>query len=152
MVRGVTIRGGWAARFVLNGVDVRVYDPAPNAVYRLQQLRPAARRAYQRLTQGSLPAEVVENLADAVRNVELVQEFVPEQHVEAEHLTISVLEAKRDDAWWSYYRSYAHIATASERRSRCVNELYSTVFPSSSTSQLRPHCQWSSIATVRIRI
>ncbi|WP_407193159.1 3-hydroxyacyl-CoA dehydrogenase NAD-binding domain-containing protein [Bradyrhizobium sp. STM 3566] len=29
LVGGGTIGGGWAARFVLNGVDVRVYDPAP---------------------------------------------------------------------------------------------------------------------------
>lgn len=121
LVGGGTIGGGWAARFVLNGVDVRVYDPAPIAVDRLQQILSAARRAYQRLTQGPLPAKggltVVETLADAVRNVELAQESVPEQQVEAEHLTISELETKHDDSLVQYCRGYAHTATAPVRRS-----------------------------------
>lgn len=34
---GGAIGGGWAARFVLNGVNVRLYDPAPNALDRVSQ-------------------------------------------------------------------------------------------------------------------
>ncbi|WP_461195540.1 3-hydroxyacyl-CoA dehydrogenase NAD-binding domain-containing protein [Bradyrhizobium sp. UFLA06-06] len=77
------IGGGWAARLVLNGVDVRLYDPAPDAVERVQETLANARRAYGRLTQVPLPAEgaltVVESVADAVRGVELVQESAPER-------------------------------------------------------------------------
>lgn len=77
------IGGGWAARFMLNGVDVRLYDPAPGAVNRVQDRLTKARRAYGRLTQISLPAEgsltVVNTVAEAVRDVELVQESAPER-------------------------------------------------------------------------
>ena len=31
LLGGGVIGGGWAARFLLNGVDVRLYDPAPEA-------------------------------------------------------------------------------------------------------------------------
>ena len=31
LLGGGVIGGGWAARFALNGVDVRLYDPAPEA-------------------------------------------------------------------------------------------------------------------------
>ncbi|WP_051057116.1 3-hydroxyacyl-CoA dehydrogenase NAD-binding domain-containing protein [Bradyrhizobium yuanmingense] len=83
LLGGGTIGGGWAARFVLNGVDVRVYDPAPGAVDRVQGILSGARRAYQRLTQAPLPTEgaltVVKTVGDAVRDVELVQESVPER-------------------------------------------------------------------------
>lgn len=77
-----TIGGGWAARFVLNGVEVQLYDPAPAAVEKVRQQITNARRAYRRLTRGPLPPEgrlsVAESVADAVRGVELVQESVPE--------------------------------------------------------------------------
>ena len=33
------IGGGWAARFVLNGVDVRLYDPDPEAERKVGEVR-----------------------------------------------------------------------------------------------------------------
>ncbi|MDH2348947.1 3-hydroxyacyl-CoA dehydrogenase NAD-binding domain-containing protein [Bradyrhizobium sp. SSUT77] len=83
LLGGGLIGGGWAARFMLNGVDVRLYSPSASAVERVQKILLKARRAYQRLTQVPLPAEgslvVVESVADAVRDVELVQESAPER-------------------------------------------------------------------------
>ncbi|MGY4230298.1 carnitine 3-dehydrogenase [Bradyrhizobium sp. USDA 4503] len=83
LLGGGAIGGGWAARFLLNGVDVRLHDPAPGAVERVQQQLDHARRAYRRLTQVPLPAEgaltVVDSVADAVHGVELVQESAPER-------------------------------------------------------------------------
>lgn len=77
------IGGGWAARFILNGVDVRVYGRSPSAVERLQERLAKARRAYRRLTQVPLPSEgsltVVKSVADAVQGVELVLESAPER-------------------------------------------------------------------------
>ncbi|NOJ44651.1 3-hydroxyacyl-CoA dehydrogenase NAD-binding domain-containing protein, partial [Bradyrhizobium australiense] len=77
------IGGGWAARFVLNGVDVRLRDPAPGAVEKVQHQIDSARRAYRRLTRVPLPPEgrlsVAESVADAVQGVELVQESAPER-------------------------------------------------------------------------
>ncbi|MEY9981516.1 carnitine 3-dehydrogenase [Bradyrhizobium yuanmingense] len=79
---GGVIGGGWAARFILNGVDVRLYDPAPNVAESVQKMLANARRAYRRLTDVPLPAEgaltIVDSVADAVHGVDLVQESVPE--------------------------------------------------------------------------
>jgi len=83
LLGGGVIGGGWAARFILNGVDVRLYDPAPDAVEYVQKVLADARRAYRQLTLVTLPPEgsltVVELVADAVRGVDLVQESAPER-------------------------------------------------------------------------
>ncbi|MHC4046096.1 3-hydroxyacyl-CoA dehydrogenase NAD-binding domain-containing protein [Bradyrhizobium sp. 23AC] len=83
LLGGGVIGGGWAARFILNGVSVRLHDPAPGAVEKVQQQISNARRAYRRLTRLPLPPEgvlsVVDSVADAVRDVELVQESAPER-------------------------------------------------------------------------
>lgn len=83
LLGGGVIGCGWAARFVLNGLHVQLYDPAPGSVERLQEVLANARRAYRRLTMVPLPVEgsvtVVDTVADAVRGVELVQECAPER-------------------------------------------------------------------------
>lgn len=83
LLGGGVIGGGWAARFMLNGVHVQLYGPSAGAVERVQKILLKARRAYRRLTQAPLPAEgslmAVGSVADAVRNVELVQECAPER-------------------------------------------------------------------------
>lgn len=88
-LRAVGVLGGgiigsaWAARFVLNGVDVRLYARSPAAEDRVRKVLVRARRAYQRLTSAPLPAEgaltAVHSVAEAVRGVELVQESAPER-------------------------------------------------------------------------
>ncbi|NLS74768.1 3-hydroxyacyl-CoA dehydrogenase [Bradyrhizobium brasilense] len=83
LLGGGVIGGGWAARFLLNGVDVRLYGPSSAAIERVLKMLSNARRVYQQLTQVPLPAEgaltVVDSVADAVRGVELVQESAPER-------------------------------------------------------------------------
>ncbi|MDA9535769.1 hypothetical protein ACM41_05675 [Bradyrhizobium sp. CCBAU 21362] len=83
LLGGGVIGGGWAARFLLNGVDVRLYDPAPGALDQVQRILANARRAYRRLTQVTLPTEgalnLVQSIEDAVFGVELVQESAPER-------------------------------------------------------------------------
>ncbi|RZM98041.1 carnitine 3-dehydrogenase [Bradyrhizobium genosp. SA-3] len=83
LLGGGVIGGGWAARFILNGVDVRLYDPAPNAVEYVQKMVAKARRAYRRLTLAPLPAEgaltAVDSVSEAVCGVDLVQESAPER-------------------------------------------------------------------------
>lgn len=83
LLGGGVIGSGWAARFMLNGVDVRLYGPSPAAVERAHRVLDRARRAYRRLTLVSLPAEgaltVVDSVAEAVHDVELVQENAPER-------------------------------------------------------------------------
>ena len=57
LLGGGVIGGGWAARFVLNGVEVRLFDPDPEAARKVDAMLDNARRAYRRLTLAPLPAE-----------------------------------------------------------------------------------------------
>ena len=77
------IGAGWAARFVLNGGDVRLYDPAPEARTRVLEVLADARAAYRQLTLAPLPPEgelrIVDSVEEAVEGAELVQESAPER-------------------------------------------------------------------------
>ena len=79
LLGGGVIGAGWAARFLLNGVDVQLYDPTPSSV---DDVLANARRAYARLTLAPLPVEgtlvMCTSVEDAVGGVELVQESAPE--------------------------------------------------------------------------
>jgi carnitine 3-dehydrogenase len=83
LVGGGVIGAGWAARFALNGSDVRLYDPSPEAAARAAQVLDDARAAYRRLTLAPLPPEgelrVVASAEEAVAEAELVQESAPER-------------------------------------------------------------------------
>ena len=57
LLGGGIIGGGFAARFVLDGADIKLYDPAPNAEESLQKMLAAGRRAYRALTYVPLPPE-----------------------------------------------------------------------------------------------
>src|SRR5919106_4972286 len=57
LLGGGVIGGGWAARFLLNGVDVRIFDPDPEAARRVEAMLANARGAYRKLTLAPLPAE-----------------------------------------------------------------------------------------------
>ena len=50
LVGGGVIGGGWAARFLLNGIDVRMFDPDPDAPRKIGEIVDNARRAFGRLT------------------------------------------------------------------------------------------------------
>jgi carnitine 3-dehydrogenase len=77
------IGGGWAARFLLNGVDVKLYDPDPDTPRKVAEMLANARRAYGRLTLAHLPAEgrlsYVESPEEAATGTGLVQESAPER-------------------------------------------------------------------------
>lgn len=83
LLGGGVIGGGWAARFVLHGVDVRVYDPDPNTERKVRGMLDNARRAWRRLTLMPLPAEgtmtVVRTVEAAVDGAGFVQESAPER-------------------------------------------------------------------------
>src|SRR3954454_5967589 len=83
LLGGGVIGGGWAARFVLNGVDVRLYDPAPDAEQAVGEVLDKARRAMRRLTLAPLPPEGTLTLVDtpeaAVEGADFVQESAPER-------------------------------------------------------------------------
>jgi carnitine 3-dehydrogenase len=83
LLGGGVIGAGWAARFALNGIDVRLYDPSPQAPAGVEAVLANARRAYERLTLAPLPAEgrvsFVESVEAAVEGASLVQESAPER-------------------------------------------------------------------------
>jgi carnitine 3-dehydrogenase len=83
LLGGGVIGGGWAARFVLNGVDVRLYDPASDAERAVGEVLDNARRAMRRLTLAPLPPEGTLTLVDtpeaAVEGADFVQESAPER-------------------------------------------------------------------------
>ncbi|HLY48463.1 MAG TPA: carnitine 3-dehydrogenase, partial [Solirubrobacteraceae bacterium] len=83
LLGGGVIGGGWAARLLLNGVDVRLYDPDERARPRIAEILAGARRAYGRLTLVPLPPEgrmtFAASLEEAVAGADLVQESVPER-------------------------------------------------------------------------
>ena len=83
LLGGGVIGAGWAARFLLNGCDVRLYDPAPGTRDGAADVLANARAAYEQLTLAPLPPEgelrLVDSVEEAVAGVQLVQESAPEQ-------------------------------------------------------------------------
>ena len=83
LLGGGVIGAGWAARFVLNGSDVRLYDPFPEAAARATRVLEDARTAFRQLTLAPLPAEgelrIVDSVEEAVAAADLVQESAPER-------------------------------------------------------------------------
>ncbi len=77
------IGGGWGARLLIAGVDVRLFDPAPAAERTVTASLERARRAWRRLTPAPLPAEgrltVHDTVAEAVSGAQLIQESAPER-------------------------------------------------------------------------
>jgi carnitine 3-dehydrogenase len=83
LLGGGVIGAGWAARFVLNGCDVRLYDPGPGARDRVAEVVADARAAFEQLTLAPLPPEgelrIVDSVEEAVAGAYLVQESAPER-------------------------------------------------------------------------
>jgi len=83
LLGGGVIGGGWAARFMLNGVDVALFDPDPDAPRKVGEVIAGARRAYAKLTMAPLPAEgsltFVATPEEAVAGADFVQESAPER-------------------------------------------------------------------------
>ncbi len=89
IIGGGVIGGGWAARFLLMGWDVALYDPSPDALARVDRVLDQARYALPMLYDTALPAEGTLSRAasvdEAVAGADYIQESVPER-----------LELKRD--------------------------------------------------------
>ncbi len=83
IIGGGVIGGGWAARFLLNGWNVRVFDPDPQAERKLGEVLDNARRALPMLYDCALPDEGTltfsSSIAEAVTGADWVQESVTER-------------------------------------------------------------------------
>ncbi|MEW2914614.1 carnitine 3-dehydrogenase [Leisingera sp. JC11] len=83
IIGGGVIGGGWAARFLLNGWNVRVFDPDPEAERKIGEVLANARRSLPSLYDKALPAEGAltfhADMAEAVADAAWIQESVPER-------------------------------------------------------------------------
>ncbi|OQP87801.1 carnitine 3-dehydrogenase [Rhizobium rhizosphaerae] len=82
-IGGGVIGGAWAARFVLAGIDTRIYDPHPEAERIIGEVMANAERAYAMLTTAPLPPRgkliFCKSLREAVEVADWIQESVPER-------------------------------------------------------------------------
>ncbi|MYF06620.1 MAG: L-carnitine dehydrogenase, partial [Rhodospirillaceae bacterium] len=82
-IGGGVIGGGWAARFALNGIDVAICDPDPDAERKTRAMLENAERAFAKLFCDDRPAlgalRFAGSVAEAVDGAGFVQESVPER-------------------------------------------------------------------------
>ena len=83
IIGGGVIGGGWAARFLLNGWDVGVFDPDPEAARKIDAVMSNARLALPALSDVPMPPEgkltFHDTIGEAVEGAEYVQESVSER-------------------------------------------------------------------------
>ena len=99
---GGVIGCGWAARFLLMGWDVRVFDPDPEAERKINEVLANARRSLPGLSDTAMPDEGAlsfhADLAEAVAPADWIQESVPER-LEIKHKVFAQVQAAcREDA------------------------------------------------------
>lgn len=99
IIGGGVIGGGWAARFLLHGWDVRVFDPDPEAKRKIGEVLDNARRSLPGLSDAALPPEgrlsFHDDMSDAVAGAVWIQESVPER-LELKHKVFGALQAACD--------------------------------------------------------
>ncbi|MCX7670600.1 MAG: 3-hydroxyacyl-CoA dehydrogenase NAD-binding domain-containing protein, partial [Anaerolineae bacterium] len=94
-VGGGVIGAGWVARLVLNGIDVSIFDPDPEAERKVNAVMKNARAAYRQMAP-ALPKEgritYAKTLAEAVAGADLIQESVPER-LDIKHKVLAEIDA-----------------------------------------------------------
>ena len=99
IIGGGVIGGGWAARFVLNGWNVRVFDPDPEAKRKIAEVMGNARRSLPGLTDVALPDEgeisFHGSIQEAVQGASWIQESVPER-LDIKHKTFGAIQQACD--------------------------------------------------------
>ena len=93
LVGGGVIGAGWAARFLLEGHDVAIYDPDPEIARKLETVVAAARRARVALYPGVATPEGALSLAASVEAAVAGADFVQESLPEREDLKQAVLKS-----------------------------------------------------------
>ena len=100
IIGGGVIGGGWAARFLLNGWDARVFDPDPEAERKISEVMANARHALPMLYDCALPEEgalsFCSSIAEAVTGADWIQESVSER-LELKHKVFAEAQAANAD-------------------------------------------------------
>ena len=101
IIGGGVIGGGWAARFLLNGWDVRVFDPDPEAERKIGEVIDNARASLPGLYDVAMPDEGVLSfhgtISEAVAGAIWIQESVPER-LDLKRKVYQALQAECDSA------------------------------------------------------
>ncbi|MDW4548590.1 carnitine 3-dehydrogenase [Defluviimonas sp. D31] len=96
IIGGGVIGGGWAARFLLNGWNVRVFDPDPQAERKIGEVLANARAALPALSDVPMPQEgrlsFAATVAEAVDGADYIQESVSER-LELKHRVFAEIQA-----------------------------------------------------------
>ena len=93
LVGGGVIGAGWAARFLLDGRDVAIFDPDPEIARKLETVIANARRAQAKLFPGLSTSEGRLTIAASIEQAVVGADFVQESLPEREDLKQSVLAA-----------------------------------------------------------
>jgi carnitine 3-dehydrogenase len=93
LVGSGVIGAGWAARFLINGYDVAVYDPDPALGRKMEAVLANARRAQAKLFSGLVLREGTLTLAATLDEAVASADFIVESLPEIEDLKIRVLKA-----------------------------------------------------------
>jgi len=95
IIGGGVIGGGWAARFLLNGWNVSVFDPDPQAERKISEVLANARASLPALSDVPLPPEgrltFASTITEAVEGAEYIQESVSER-LELKHRVFAQIQ------------------------------------------------------------
>ena len=95
IIGGGVIGGGWAARFLLNGWNVSVFDPDPQAERKISEVLANARASLPALSDVPLPAEgrltFAGTITEAVEGADYIQESVSER-LELKHRVFAQIQ------------------------------------------------------------
>ena len=96
IIGGGVIGGGWLARFLLNGWNINLFDPDPEAERKVNEVLVNARHALPMLYDVALPAEgaliICDTVQEAVENADWIQESVPER-LDIKHKVMAKIQA-----------------------------------------------------------
>jgi carnitine 3-dehydrogenase len=102
IIGGGVIGGGWAARFLLHGWQVRVFDPHPLARERISDVLDNARASLPALADFPMPPEgelvFVDSVDAAVTGASWIQESVPEDLAIKHKVIASIEQHANEDA------------------------------------------------------
>ena len=100
-IGGGVIGGGWIARFLLHGWDVQVFDPAPDAQRKVNEVLNNARASLPALSDVAMPKEgnlsFHASIASAVAGASWIQECVPER-LDIKHSVLSEIQVACSDS------------------------------------------------------
>jgi carnitine 3-dehydrogenase len=101
IIGGGVIGGGWAARFLLNGWDVAIFDPDPEAPRKIDEVLANAKASLPALSDVPMPPigrlSFASTIKDAVQGADYIQESVSER-LDLKHRVYAEIQAHAPDA------------------------------------------------------